>query len=68
MFLFLFLIPFVFCDVFEQFKQIMDESYKCSTTISGEENIEVLKSVDCSLPEARWDFKIFVSKCCQLQS
>jgi hypothetical protein len=53
----------VFCDVLEQFKQIMDVSYECPSTIYlGKENVEeVLKTVDCSLPEARWDFKIQVS-------
>ena len=51
----------VFSDMMDTFKQMMDLSYECSTTISDDENVEVLKTVDCSLPEARWDFRIVVS-------
>ena len=56
----LLLSQFVFCDMLDKFKHLMDASYECSTTISEDENVEVLKTVDCSLPEARWDFRIIV--------
>jgi hypothetical protein len=57
----LLLSEFVIGDMLDKFKQMLDVSYECSTTISDEENVEVLKTVDCSLPEARWDFRIIVS-------
>jgi hypothetical protein len=45
----------------DQFKDMMDVSYECSNAISVDENVEVLKAVDCSSSEARWDFRIIVS-------
>ncbi len=57
----LFFVQYVFCGVLDQFKDVMDVSYECSAELSGEENVELLKTVDCNLPEARWDFKIIVS-------
>jgi hypothetical protein len=60
-FLFCVLIQNVFGGVLEHFKDVMDVSYKCSTTISDEKNVEILKLVDCGLPEAKWDFRIIVS-------
>ncbi len=61
LFYLLLLSQFAFCDMLDQFKDMMDESYECSTAISDDENVEVLKTVDCSSPEARWDFRIIVS-------
>ena len=57
----LLLSQFAFCDMLDQFKDMMDLSYECSTAISDDEKVEVLKTVDCSSPEARWDFRIIVS-------